>query len=128
VALLVLSLLLRGLLKILTLLIVLVLAAGIFWFLRDGVGARSGLLPREWTVLAERTLDSAKAREAWRSVESELNQLSANAREHLTAGTDGARRTLQAKIEAKARELRKEGSGAEADQLLHLAELVGRQK
>ena len=128
VALLVLSLLLRGLLKVITLVLVLVLAAGAFWFFRDTWKHRAELLPQEWTALADRTLDSPKAREAWQSVQTELSHLSATAREHLAAGTDAARRNVQAKLEAKARELRKAGSSAEADQIAHLAELMGRQK
>ena len=128
VALLVLSLLLRGLLKVITLALVAVLAAGVFWFLRDGLGTQSDLLPHAWTALAERTLDTPKARDAWKSVESELGHLSASARARLAAGTDDARRSVQAKLEAKARELRKEGSSVESEQIAHLAELVGRQK
>lgn len=128
IALFVLSLLLRGLLKVISLVLVLVLIAGAFWFLRDTWEHRAELLPREWTSLAERTLDSPKAQAAWQSLQSELGHLSASARERLAAGTDSARRSVQAKLEAKARELRKEGSGIEADQITHLAELMGKQK
>ncbi len=128
VALFVLSLLLRGLLKVLSLVLVIVLLAGAFWFLRDTWEHRAELLPREWTALAERTLDSPKAQAAWQSVQAELGHLSASARERLAAGTDTARRSVQAKLEAKARELRKDGSSAEADQIAHLAELMGKQK
>lgn len=124
----ILSLLLRGLLKMISLVLVIVLIAGAFWFLRDTWEHRAELLPREWTSLAERTLDSPKAQAAWQSLQAELGHLSASAREKLAAGTDSARRTVQAKIEAKARELRKEGSGIEAEQLAHLAELMGKQK
>jgi hypothetical protein len=35
---------------------------------------------------------------------------------------------VQAKLEAKARELRKEGSSAEAEQIARLAERMGQQK
>ena len=128
VALLVLSLLLRGMLKVITLALVVVLVMGGFYFFRDTWEHRAELLPREWTALAERTLDSPKAREAWQSVQAELGHLSATAREHLAAGTDSARRKVQAKLEAKARELRGEGSTAEADQIARLAEQMGRQK
>jgi hypothetical protein len=128
IALLVLSLLLRGLLKVLTLALVVVLAAGAFYFFRDTWEHRTELLPHEWTVLAERTLDSPKARAAWQSVQADLSHLSASARERMAAGTDSARRNLQAKLEAKARELRKEGSAAEADQIAHFSELMGKQK
>lgn len=128
VALLILSLLLRGLLKVITLLIVLVLAAGIFWFLRDGTGAQSDTLPHEWTRLAEHTLDSQKSRDAWQSVQAELGKLSTDARARLAAGTDDARRVVVAKLEAKAQKLRKEGNAAEADQIAHLAAMVEKQK
>jgi hypothetical protein len=128
VGLFILSLLLRGLLKVISLVLVLVLVAGAFWLLRDTWEHRAELLPREWTELAQHTLDSPKAQEAWKSVESELAHLSATARERLAAGTDSARRNVQAKLEAKARELRKEGSSSEADQIAHLAELMGKQK
>lgn len=128
VALLVLSLLLRGLLKVITLALVVVLAAGVFWFLRDAWNGRAALLPHQWTKLADGTLDSQKARDAWQSVESELSHLSADARARLAAGTDDARRILVAKLEAKAQKLRKEGSTAEADQLARLADLVRQQQ
>ena len=128
VALLVLSLLLRGLLKVITLALVVVLAAGVFWFLRDGLGAHSDVLPREWTTLADRTLDSPKARDAWQSVQSELAKLSTDARSRLSAGTDDARRIVVAKLEAKAQKFRKEGKSAEAEQIARLAALVESQK
>jgi hypothetical protein len=128
VALLILSLLLRGLLKVITLLIVLVLAAGIFWFLRDGTGSQSDTLPHEWTRLAEHTLDSQKSRAAWQSVQSELAKLSSDARARLAAGTDDARRNVVARLEAKAQKLRKEGNAAEADQIARLAAMVEKQK
>jgi hypothetical protein len=128
VALLVLSLLLRGLLKVITLALVVVLAAGVFWFLRDAWNGRAALLPHQWTKLADGTLDSQKARDAWQSVESELSHLSADARSRLAAGTDDARRILVAKLEAKAQKLRKEGSTSEADQLARLSDLVRQQK
>ena len=76
----------------------------------------------------DRTLDSPKAKAAWESVQSELSHLSASARERFAAGTDGARQNLQARLEVKARELRKEGSTAEAEQLVRLAEAMGKQK
>lgn len=128
VALLVLSLLLRGMLKVITLAFVVVLAAGAFYFFRDTWEHRSELLPREWAALAERTLESPKAREAWLSVQTELGHLSATAREHLAAGTDSARRKVQEKLEAKVRELRKAGSTAEAEEIARLAESMGKQK
>jgi len=128
VALFVLSLLLRGLLKVITLVLVLVAAAGGFWFLRDTWNNRSDLLPHEWVTLVDRTLDTPKSRAAWRSVEAELATLSANGRAHLAAGTDEARRSVVSKLEARAQELRKAGNRAEAEQLDRLAARIAAQK
>ena len=128
IVLLVLSLLLRGLLKVITLLLVVVLAAGSFWFLRDSWKNRSDLLPREWLTLVDGTLDSPKARAAWQSVESELATLSVSGRAHLAAGTDEARRSVVVKLETRAQKLRKEGSSVEAEQLTRLAARISDQK
>ena len=128
VALLVLSLLLRGVLKVITLALVAVLAAGVFWFLRDGIATQSGVLPHEWTTLADRTLDSQKARDAWQDVQSEIAKLSTKARSRFAAGTDDARRIVVAKLEARAQKLRKEGGSAEAEQIARFAALVEKQK
>ena len=128
VALLLLSLLLRGLLKLISLALVLVLAAGMFWFLRDAWSHRSEILPAEWVGAADRTLQSPKARAAWRSVQSELSHLSSDARKRLAGGTDDARRTLIDRLDAKARELRKAGNTTEAEELRKLNELLGSKK
>jgi hypothetical protein len=124
VALLVVSLLLRGLLKVLTLTLVVILAVGAFFFVREAWVHRSELLPREWTALADETLDNAKTRAAWRSILSELSVLSADTQKRLAAGTDDARRTVLTKLETKARDLRKAGSKAEAEQMERLAALI----
>lgn len=128
VALLILSLLLRGLLKIITLALVVVLAAGVFWFLRDGWNGSADALPGEWSALAAKTLNAQTARDAWHAVESELSRLSPDTRTRLAAGTDDARRIVLAKLEAKARELRKQGNTEGAEQIARLAELMGREK
>ena len=121
--LLVISLLLRGMLKLISLAVVLVLAIGAFWFLRDAWTHRAQLLPREWLALADKTLHSQKAQSAWESVQSELSHASSEARGRLSAGTDDVRRTLTAKLESKAAELRKAGNKTDAEELLRLREL-----
>jgi len=128
VALLVLSLLLRGLLKMLTLALVVVLAAGAFWFVREAWGHRSELLPRQWTVVADKTLSRPKARAEWRSLQFELSLLSPDVRNGLAAGTDGARETLIEEIHLRAQELRKDGNKSESDELERLARLIREQK
>ena len=127
-ALLVISLLLRGLLKLVTLALVAVLAMGAFWFLREAWAHRDGLVPPAWSALAESTLDSPAARDAWKHVETELSRLSDDARHRLAAGTDDARRTVLARIHDHARDLRRGGHKAEAAQLDRLADLIGQEK
>ena len=124
VALLVVSLLLRGLLNVLTLALFVILAVGTFFFVRQAWVHRSELLPREWTALANETLDNAKTRAAWRSIQSEVSLLSADTQKRLAAGTDDARRTVLTKLEAKSRDLRKAGSKTEAEQMERLAALI----
>src|SRR5215210_3920034 len=68
VVLLVISLLLRGFLKLISLAIVLLLVAGAYWFFRDAPERHGELLPQEWTVLAGKTLRLPKSQEAWRAV------------------------------------------------------------
>ena len=128
VALLLLSLLLRGILKLISIALVLVLAVGMFWFVRDAWSHRSELLPREWIETADKTLQSPKARTAWRSVQSELSHLSSDARKRLAIGTDDARRSLLGRLESKARELRKAGNTTESEELLRFSELLAAQR
>ncbi len=128
VALLILSLLLRGLLKVISLALVVVLAAGMFWYLRDAWLHKAGLVPRDWAVLAEQTLNSPKARGVWESLQAEISKLPAEARAKLAAGTDEARRVLIEQLEARARKLRKEGGDAAAGQIAKFAALLEKQR
>ena len=80
VALLIISLLLRGLLKVISLAIVVLLVLGGFWFFGDAWNHRAELLPPKWAALAEKSLESPKARAAWRSLQSDLSHLSKDAR------------------------------------------------
>ena len=123
IALFVISLLLRGIVKLISLAMVVVLALGAFWFLRDAWSHRAELLPREWNALADKTLQSPKAQAAWQSVQKELSHVSAETRARLSAGTDDARKSLSAMLEAKAAEMRKTGGKSEAEELLRLREL-----
>lgn len=123
-----LSLLLRGLLKLISLVLVLVLAAGVFFFARDAWTHRSELLPPEWSVAAERTLHAPKAIAAWKAVQSEYSQLSADARRRIAAGADDVRRNLVRKLESKASELRKNGNTEASEELQRLSELLAAKK
>ena len=49
--------------------------------------------------------------------------MSAETRARLSAGTDDARKSLSAMLEAKAAEMRKTGGKSEAEELLRLREL-----
>jgi len=122
IALLVFSLMLRGLLKLTSLTLVVVLVLGAFWFLREAIEHRTELLPHDWVVLAEETLHSAKAKAAWHSVEAEVSHHFSENR--ITAGVEDSRRLLLAKLQAKAAELRKRGHKSDAEQLVRLRDSV----
>ena len=128
VALLIISLVLRGLLKVISLAIVALLLAGGFWFFHDAGNRRAELLPPKWAALAEKSLQSPKAQAAWRSLQSDLSRLPKDARARLAAGTDDAKRSLLSRLEAKAAELRKAGSKPEAAELSRLRESLAEER
>ena len=128
VALLIISLLLRGLLKVISLAIVVLLAVAGFWFFRDGWNHRAELLPSRWAALAENSIESPKAQAAWRSLRRELSGLSKEARARLAAGTDDAKHALLSRLDAKATELRKAGDKAEAGEISRLRELIAEER
>jgi hypothetical protein len=122
VALLILSLLLRGLLKLTSLALVVVLGAGAYWFLREAMERHGELLPHDWVVFADKTLHSPNAQAAWRSIEAEFSHRFPNSRRD--AGIDESRRALLAALGTREAELRKRGHKSDAEQLLRLRGLV----
>ncbi|MEQ1854333.1 MAG: hypothetical protein ABMA01_22410 [Chthoniobacteraceae bacterium] len=124
----VISLFLRGVLRILSLAIFLALAAGAFWLLREGWERRESILPPEWLAAAERELQSPRSQAAWKAIQAEFSTLSADARKRVAKTGEEARRALIARLEAKATDLRKSGNATEADELLRLRDTLTKRK
>jgi hypothetical protein len=122
------SLLLRGFLKVLSLAIVILLATGTYWFFRDAPERHAELLPHEWTALADRTLRLPKSQDAWKSLLTELSHQSHETRARLAVGADDARRVLLVQLDAKAAELRKTRHGIEAAELKKLRESIAKER
>jgi hypothetical protein len=128
VVLFVISLSLRGVLRILSLAMFLALAAGAFWLLREGWELRKSILPPEWMAAAERELQSPRSQAAWEAIQTEFSTLSAAARKRVAKTGEEARRALIARLEAKAADLRKSGNATEADELLRLRDTLTKRK
>jgi hypothetical protein len=126
--LLVLSLLLRGVQKIITLLIAAALLAGGGWFIQDAWPRYRGVLPAELSEelenLANRALQSPQAKAAWAGIQREWSQLKDEPRAKLATGGEGARKAVAARLDAKIAELRREGNKPAADELARLRDKV----
>ncbi len=124
VGLLVLSLLLRGAQKVITLLIAAALVAGGGWLVQDAWPRYRGVLPPELSAelenLASRALQAPQSKAAWASIQREWSQLQAEPRAKLAAGGEGARKAVAARLDAKIADLRREGNKPAADELTHL--------
>lgn len=128
VALAVLSLLLKGLQKVITLLIAATIVLGAVWLAQDAFGTRASILPAELEAeldgLAARALENPDAEAAWESAQKEWSRWTGEARAKLSAGGDEARAAVARQVEAKAAELRKQNKKAAADELLRLRNKV----
>ena len=128
VALLILALLMRGLQKVITFLVMGLIALGAYWFLQDRRSPESNVMPAELAAELERMaaggLESPDAKAAWEGMWKEWERLSGDARARLAAGGDQARAAVARRIEAKAGELRRQGKKAAADELVRFREKV----
>jgi hypothetical protein len=124
VVLLLLALLLRGLQKIVMLLVAIALVAGTGWLIRDALAERGKILPPELALeiegLANRVLESPAAKSAWAAIESELPRVTGDLRDRLLAGGDQARKAIANRLDAKAVELRAAGRREAAEELMRL--------
>ncbi len=124
IGLLVLSLLLRGAQKVITLLISAALVVGGGLLIQDAWPRYRGVLPPELSAelesLANRALQAPQSKAAWASIQREWSQLKEEPRAKLTAGGDAARKAVAARLDAKIAELRREGNKPAADELTHL--------
>jgi hypothetical protein len=116
------SLLLKGMQKVITLLIAGTLVLGAVWLLEDAWAGRDRILPPELATeldsLARQGLKSAEAQAAWQRLKSEWAAWTGDARSRLAAGGDGARKAVALSVENKAAELRRLGKKSAADELM----------
>ncbi len=128
ICLLILSLLLRGVQKIITLLIATALVAGIFWLIQDAWPHARSVLPAELSTeletLANRALQAPQSKAAWAGIQREWDKLKDEPRAKMAAGGEGARKAVAARLDTKIAELRREGNKTAAEELTHLREKV----
>jgi hypothetical protein len=124
VGLLILALVMRGLQKVITLLVIGLIALGGYWLVQDQKSPGAKVMPAELAAelerMAARSLESPEAKAAWETVRKEWERLTGEARARLAAGGDPARSAVARRIEAKAVELRRQGKKAAADELVRL--------
>ena len=124
----ILSLVLKGVQKVITLLIALAVVLGGVWFVQDTWLGREAILPPELAAeldgIADRVLANPEAKAAWGSVQAEWDRLSKEAKARLAAGGDEARESVAKRLDAKAAELRKQGKKAAAEELARMREKV----
>lgn len=121
------SLLLKGLVKVVSLLAVLALVVCIGWFIKDAWQNKekflSPTLAAQLDSLADRTLRSPQAVAAWESAKEQFARFTAP----VAAGAEEARKkAIDAELTQRAATLRKEGHKTAADELLKLREQLHR--
>jgi hypothetical protein len=128
VALAILSLILKGVQKVITLLIALLVVLRGIWFIQDAWMVREEILPPELAAelngVAARALETPDARAAWRNIQGEWTHWTGEAKARLAAGGDDARASIARRLDAKASELRRQGRKSAADELARMREKV----
>jgi len=128
VVLLILALVMRGLQKVISVLVIGLIALGVYWFTQDKRSPGPKVMPAELAAelqrMAEGGLENPDAKAAWESMVREWGRLNGDARARLAAGGDQARKAVARRIEAKAGELRRQGKKAAAEELVRLREKV----
>ena len=124
----ILSLVLKGVQKVITLLIALAVVLGGVWFVQDAWMGGDAILPPELAAeldgIANRALANPDAKAAWESLQAEWERLSKEAKARLAAGGDEARASVAKRLDGKAAELRKQGKKAAAEELARMREKV----
>ncbi len=123
IALLVISLLLRGLQKVVSVALAIALVLGAVWFIRDAWRNKDKFLSpsvaAQLDTMADKTLYSPQAQAAWASVKSQFLRLSGTGERSASAPTDVQRReALANELTTRATALRREGSKIAAEELL----------
>ena len=128
VGLLILALVMRGLQKVISVLVAGLIALGTYWLVQDQGSPRAKVIPPELAAelerMAEGELKNPDARAAWEAMVREWGRLNGDARARLAAGGDQARTVVARRIETKAGELRRQGKKTAAEELVRLREKV----
>jgi hypothetical protein len=128
IGLLILSLMLRGLQKVIGFLVIGVIAVGSYWFVQDHGSGAAAVMPPELAAelegMAARGLENPEAKAAWDVIQKEWAQLTGQARARLAAGGDQARAAVARRMDAKSAELRRQGKKTAAEELARLREKV----
>lgn len=122
----VLSLALRGMARLVSFCLVVVLGIGAFLLAREAWERRAEILPAGLVAFADRTLEAPSAREAWQAVESEFRRSAGSARSTPKRSAHPPRDSLLSTLEAKIRELRATGNEIAANELATLEEWLRR--
>jgi hypothetical protein len=122
----VLSLLLRGLQKVVLLCLALALIAGAFWFLQDAWRNKDKFLPpsvaAQLDALADKTLRSPQALAAWDSAKAQFAELTGS-----KSAPQGSReRVIAENLTTRATELRRQGHKTAAEELLRFRDQLKR--
>jgi hypothetical protein len=124
----VLSLLLRGLQKVVLLLLAVVLIAGAFWFLRDAWRNKDKFLPpavaARLDALADKTLRSPQALAAWDSAKAQFAKLTSPSGE--SEPRENRDQVIAEELATRAANLRRQGHKTAADELLRFRDQLRR--
>lgn len=122
----VLSLVLRGLQKVVLLCLAIALIAGAFWFLRDAWQNKEKFLPpsvaAQLDALADKTLRSPQALAAWDSAKAQFAELTGSKSEP----KENRDRVIAENLTTRASELRRQGHRTAADELLRFRDQLKR--
>lgn len=128
VGLFVLSLLLKGLQKVITLLIAVAIVLGGYWLAQDTWMTREDSLPpylaQELETLATSALENPDAKAAWSALQKDWEHWTGEAKARLASGGEAAREAIAKRIDTKITELRKQGKKAAAEELSRLRHQV----
>lgn len=124
----VLAVILKGLQKVITLLIALGIVLGGYWLAQDAWVGHPEAVPSELGLeldaLAARVLENKDAQAAWEAAQKEWEHWTGEAKARLTAGGEAAREAIAKRLDTKVTELRKQGKKTAAEELARMRQKV----
>lgn len=124
----VLAVILKGLQKVITLLIAIGIVLGGYWLAQDAWTGQPETLPSELGLeldaLAARVLENKDAQAAWDAAQKEWEHWTGEAKARLAAGGEAARETIAKRLDSKVTELRKQGKKTAAEELARMRQKV----